>query len=773
VDLVAAQGEPTQMPISERQGHGHGGIAIRDHGKSNGAVHTAPTLHREDTPGLASAPGLAQDAGALRPVHRQILASLTFLVPLGLLAWLGAEELRREGERAAGAVTAHAVGFLSLAAEEIGLFVDRSVGAVLSEAELDLVETHPLVALEELSDPESPGAGLGLRDIFLLDRDGQLLFPHPPPTDLGLPLNDSPGINRGRGPDAPDTRELYAAEILEARGELQEARVILERFLSRGPRFELWEQEAWARLLLAAISRQQGDLEEAASRYQVVVEEMDVIWFEIESRGEPMDPKVVSVRLLADVGLAEVEDDAEHRWSLMDDISYGVYDHMADEMLGAIMDRLLEGIPPDQVDLYRAALDAQRTNAYRVEGRRFAANYELYLAETLRLRLSRPTEEPVFYKVFTDDDGSWLLALRRATQAERTQHGCEWVGVRLDLVDLLLNEVMDPFLVTNADGFTLAILDSDGLPVMPSEALPAEVELSSETTHGMQLRAIRGNPDSFLAADQASLRNRALLIVFLVLVAGGGAIFLWRSVARESELAQLKVDLVSRVSHELKTPLALIRLYGDTLAMGRTKDQEQVTHFAGVITRESERLGNMIGRILDFSRQQAGTLHYEKQAVEVGGLVASVIDAYRPHVEARGASLALDLAEELVVEVDPDALEAAVLNLLENAVKYTPGDAPDRAIQMALHRDNGRAILEVSDRGVGVPAAERERVFDSFYRASNASEVRGAGLGLSLVHHFAEAHGGTIEILARSGGGTTVRLALPMAQSRESDGKTT
>ena len=90
---------------------------------------------------------------------------------------------------------------------------------------------------------------------------------------------------------------------------------------------------------------------------------------------------------------------------------------------------------------------------------------------------------------------------------------------------------------------------------------------------------------------------------------------------------------------------------------------------------------------------------------------------------------------------------------------------------MELRRENGSAILDVMDRGVGIPKDERDRVFESFYRASNASEARGAGLGLNLVHHFVEAHGGAIKITARNGGGTIVRLSLPMADKRESDGK--
>ena len=711
----------------------------------------------------------------MRPTHRQILVSLTFLAPLGLLAWVGGEELRRQADRTELAQRMQSVTFLDSVARELELQLDLFLESALDADQLALMDRNWVQVVRERSEAKGPW----LRDIFLLDDLGQMIFPQSPPTDLGLPLADSPrpgeGLGRGRSRGAG---ELFAAEALHVRGQLVEARNVLERYLERRPGSTPPSlQRLRARMQLAAILRQQGHAEGAAEIYRVLIDDLDFEW-------ATWDPDrgafyFATLWLAAAVGLAEVEDDAHERLDLMSAISTGIYDDVADWMLGSVMERLMGGIPTDDEYLQTEARDALNTDRYRFDGRRFAAGYEQLAAETVRRRLLRQEEGlPYEYEVYTDDEGSWLLAMRRAT-LEEYQSGAGWVGVRVDLV-LALPELMDPFLEPDEAGFTLSILDSDGLSVMPTEELPSQVELSTRgTPYGLQLRAIPGDPEAFRSANQASVQNRALLIVFLVLVAGGGAFFLWRSVGRESELAQLKVDLVSRVSHELKTPLSLIRLYGDTLAMGRTRDQTQVTQFAGVITRESERLSNMIGRILDFSRQQAGTLKYEKQPVELGGLITAVTDAYRPHVEAQGASLETELARDLVVNVDTDAMEGAVLNLMENAVKYTPPDAPDRTIRVALRRNNGRAVLEIIDRGIGIPLDERDRVLDSFFRASNAGEARGAGLGLSLVHHFVQAHGGSIEIAGRAGGGTTLRLVLPLVieeekvTNEESDGKAT
>jgi signal transduction histidine kinase len=173
----------------------------------------------------------------------------------------------------------------------------------------------------------------------------------------------------------------------------------------------------------------------------------------------------------------------------------------------------------------------------------------------------------------------------------------------------------------------------------------------------------------------------------------------------------------------------------------------------------------MIQRILDFSRQQSGTLTYAPAPIDVGGQLGAIADAYRPHVEARGASLHTELPEGLWVNADAAALESAVVNLLENAIKYQATESPDPRIELALTRVGNMARIDVADRGRGVPDAERNRIFDSFYRASNAGEVRGAGLGLSLVQHFAEAHGGRITALPREGGGSIFRLELPLQPS--------
>jgi len=282
-------------------------------------------------------------------------------------------------------------------------------------------------------------------------------------------------------------------------------------------------------------------------------------------------------------------------------------------------------------------------------------------------------------------------------------------------------------------------------------------------TDDLLLRAWPADPQRLVAEAEASKNMRTLLVVALFAAALGGALWSWRSVSRETELAALKVDLVSRVSHELKTPLALVRMYGETLGMGRARDAGQAAEFGSIIAREAERLTAMIQRILDFSRQQAGTLDYHKEPLDLGELLREITATYTPHLESRGAILIDSLPLGIRVQCDRNGCENAIVNLLENAAKYAREGDDEHEIELVLERHGESAVVEVRDRGRGIPPGEHTRVFDGFYRASNAGEVRGAGLGLGLVRHFARAHGGEILALPREGGGTVMRLELPLA----------
>jgi len=247
-----------------------------------------------------------------------------------------------------------------------------------------------------------------------------------------------------------------------------------------------------------------------------------------------------------------------------------------------------------------------------------------------------------------------------------------------------------------------------------------------------------------------------LLIVAVLIM---GILLLVRDVSRESQLNQLRSDFVSAVSHELKTPLTLIRLYGETLLEGEGFPEEERRGFYQIITREAERLTHLIDKVLTFSRIESGQKQYHLQEGDLGLVVARTLEVYRQYLTQRGFSLTADLAADLpLVRFDPDAVSQALLNLLDNAVKYS-GDSTD--VNVRLRVLDGKVILEVEDHGIGIPPEERQKVFEQFYRVSNGAAKGGYGLGLFLVRHIMEAHGGSIEMESTRGEGSRFRLLFP------------
>lgn len=694
----------------------------------------------------------------LRWSGRHLLAVCTFLGPLGLLAWLGAAEIRRQGERARVLLEGQALTFLRSASVAVEQQLEARLAPVMKRSAEALAELAPGAAVRELRGPAPE-----VLDVLLLDERGGLLAPRAPPVDLGLPLFRSVRARAGPGAEA-----LQAAEVLALRGELQAAAGLLAHALEQLPprarrpaaqAAEGLELEARLRFQYGAVLRRLGRDDEARQQYQALRTLLR------SQRGATLaDPSLLGLDLLTDAALAELGS-ADDCLRLLRSIADGGADELHDGLLQAIVERLIGRIPEGSPER-EPALAAAQDDARRRHARAFCTDYQALLLETVRRRLPQAgTAQPLLHACGAVEVGS-LLAVRPAAAAEQQRHGCAHVCVRLHL-GLLLGDALEPFLEDRGRGFALVVEDGDGFPMLgPADAAPVGFEPPMVQTHGLRLRALPANAEVLVQSAEAEALNRALLLIALFVVALGGAAWLWRSVSREAELAAMKVDFVSSVSHELKTPLSLIRMYGETLALGRAQDEAQVQRFGGIVAREADRLSAMIQRMLDFSRQQAGTLTYAPEPRDLGQLLAGLIDDYRPHLEGRGAELTAQLEPGLRASVDASALEGAMANLLENAAAYQRPEDPDRRIELSLRARNGTAEIDVCDRGRGIPEPERERVFDSFYRASNAGRTRGAGLGLSLVRHFAAAHGGDVRALPREGGGSILRLTLPLLPDR-------
>jgi signal transduction histidine kinase len=298
-----------------------------------------------------------------------------------------------------------------------------------------------------------------------------------------------------------------------------------------------------------------------------------------------------------------------------------------------------------------------------------------------------------------------------------------------------------------------------------------EVERNMEGALTGLTLGIKVRGTTLAALEHRFVRNDFLILAGLSLLLAAGIILTHRNISREMALARLKSDFVSNVSHELRTPLSLIRLYAETLELGRLKSDAKCHEYYSIIRKESERLTALINNILDFSRIEAGRKEYDFRETDLGELVHNTLESYRYQIEQNGFAFEESIAEDVPrMRVDREALARSLLNLVNNALKYSQ----DRKfIGVNVFRDNGSVKLEVVDHGIGIPADEQSKIFEKFYRVGDplVHNTKGSGLGLSLVRHVVQAHGGQVLVDSAPGRGSKFTIRLPLDQTANTSSK--
>jgi two-component system phosphate regulon sensor histidine kinase PhoR len=229
---------------------------------------------------------------------------------------------------------------------------------------------------------------------------------------------------------------------------------------------------------------------------------------------------------------------------------------------------------------------------------------------------------------------------------------------------------------------------------------------------------------------------------------------------RAEEFSRMQADFISHVSHQLKTPLSLLSAVTETVAMDRVRTPEKLAQYVGIIRSEVSRLSVLVKRILEFSRLEQQRA-FEFEDVDLVALVRETVCAFARSLSDVQFHFEIDMAPRSQVLADPAAIEQALINLLDNAVKYS-GD--NREVTVRVRATDHEAIIEVVDSGIGISAADQRRVFEKFYRGAGATRhIGGFGLGLPIAQQLVQAHRGRIEFTSVQGRGSTFRLILPLA----------
>src|SRR5690606_36503457 len=270
---------------------------------------------------------------------------------------------------------------------------------------------------------------------------------------------------------------------------------------------------------------------------------------------------------------------------------------------------------------------------------------------------------------------------------------------------------------------------------------------------------------SIAAAEELAkeVERRRLVEMGLVglssLVVIGGLIVIMVAAARERRLAMLKSEFVANVSHELKTPLALVRMFSEMLLSGRAPAAKQ-QQYLEIIVKESERLTALIDNVLDFARMERRREAYEFSEADIREPVTRAVDVCRPRAERQAIPLELNLSlvNDGRARLDERAMEIALINLIDNALKYAP---ESKRILIAVKSEGDKLVISVTDGGVGIPKDQRKKIFDRFVRGKGtAAGTRGSGIGLSLVAQIADAHGGRAWVEDSPSGGAQFFMSI-------------
>lgn len=348
---------------------------------------------------------------------------------------------------------------------------------------------------------------------------------------------------------------------------------------------------------------------------------------------------------------------------------------------------------------------------------------------------------------------------------DEMQNGIEVAGMLLNTGQFIRSIIAPKLQETGKEGFILGVFEE-------GNQFPITSTGDFSLTKVRQRKGLWLFPDYYLGISllgqtieelsRSRFYRNLVLIIILDIFLIGAIWVVYRNIQREIEFARMKSDFVSNVSHELKTPLALIRMFSETLEMGRVTDSEKKQEYYRVISQETERLTHLVNNILNFSRMEAGRKEYHFQMADLNHLVGEVLKKYDYHLKQHGFRVTKHLSQDLPqLEIDKESISEALLNLIDNAVKYSK---EEKYLNVSTGLENGSVFFEVEDHGIGIQPSEREKIFDKFYRVGGGlvHNTKGSGLGLALVKNIVAAHNGRIAVESEMGAGSRFRVYLPI-----------
>jgi signal transduction histidine kinase len=370
------------------------------------------------------------------------------------------------------------------------------------------------------------------------------------------------------------------------------------------------------------------------------------------------------------------------------------------------------------------------------------------------------------YRFSRNIEGRDILLLA-AWIPDRTREGTAGIfGVQLNS-DHLLEGVLPEALgaVQLNDGAEVVLADLAGRPLSgkrnTSTALPLATEYFEDNFPPWKIEFFQAPIKGLEIID---LRRNFYFwtILTLIVVLAFGAFLIARTIAHEMEVLKIKSDFVSSVSHEFKTPLTSIKALMERLVEGKVRDSEKMDQYLSIIAQDTDKLTRLVNNLLDFSKIEEGKKEYVFSDTDIVRIATEQVQGFKNEQVLAGRDIQLEITGEIpTLQADADALSRALANLLSNAVKFTPAG---KAIRVGLSSDGENVVLEVEDEGIGIHPDEVGKVFEKFFQGRNTLDqpAKGTGLGLTLVKHIVEAHGGRVLVESRLGLGSKFSMIFPL-----------
>jgi len=345
------------------------------------------------------------------------------------------------------------------------------------------------------------------------------------------------------------------------------------------------------------------------------------------------------------------------------------------------------------------------------------------------------------------------------------------LGVEKARLDAILRHMADGILLVDSKK-RIQMLNPAAEQMLSISAREAIGKDHLEITHHFDLderlaRVLRsGEPESLeIRRAQPDLQVLEARLALAGATTDSGVLIMLRDITRSRQLEQMRTEFVSNVTHELRTPLTAIRGFAETLLEGALEEPETAHHFVEIMKRESDHLGALIEDLLDLSRIESGKFKMRRGHVLLQDLIPDTLDRLAPRAEQKEQRLTVEVSPDLpYIEGDAARLSQVLVNLVDNAIKYTPARG---AVHAKAFQNQDGIILQISDTGVGIPQPDLARVFERFYRVDKARTraTGGTGLGLSIVKHIVDSHGGRITVESEVGVGTTFTVTLPLPET--------